>query len=97
MSYLIKPYTKKKAVKLGVEVKPSKSNGKKIDVFKKGEKIASIGAKGMKDYPTYLELEKAGKVEPGTAEKRRKLYKKRHKNDIGKKDSPGYFANQLLW
>ena len=35
MSYKITPYTLAQADKLGVVVKPSKVNGKKIDVFKK--------------------------------------------------------------
>ena len=57
MSYLIKPYTKKQAEKLNVQVKPSRKKGKKIDVYKNGKKIASIGAAGMKDYPTYRDWE----------------------------------------
>ena len=54
MNYKITSYTKNKANKLGVVVKPSKVKDKKIDVFKSGKKIASIGAIGYKDYPTYL-------------------------------------------
>jgi hypothetical protein len=60
MAYRIKRYTFEQAKKLGVEVKPSKVKGKKIDVFKNGEKVASVGALGMNDYPTYLEKEKEG-------------------------------------
>ena len=73
MSYTIKPYSKAQAKKLGVEIKASKTKGKKIDVFKKGIKIASVGAIGYKDYPTYMQLEKQGKVAKGTANKRRKI------------------------
>ena len=41
--YKITEYTKKQAKRLGVVVKPSSVVGKKIDVFKNGEKIASVG------------------------------------------------------
>lgn len=94
--YRIKDYTKKQAKKLGVIVKPSKNKGKKIDVFKKGVKVASVGAKGYKDYPTYLELEKKGKVSKGTAFKKRRAYKKRHIHR-GKKHSNAWYADKLLW
>jgi len=97
MSYIIKPYTKKQAEKLNVQIKPSRTKGKKIDVFKNGKKIASVGAAGMKDYPTYLDLENKGKVETGTAAKRRKLYKIRHENDRKKRNSNGFYADKLLW
>lgn len=40
MAYKITSYTKSKARKIGVEVKPSKIKGKKIDVFKGGKKVA---------------------------------------------------------
>ena len=97
MAYRIKTYTKNQAKKIGVTVKPSKTKGKKIDVFKKGVKVASVGAVGYNDYPTYMELERKGKVEKGTADKRRKLYKIRHKNDRSVKNSNGYYADKLLW
>jgi len=97
MSYRLKAYTINQAKKIGVTVKPSKVKGKKIDVFKKGIKIASVGALGYKDYPTYMELEAKGKVSKGTAVKRRKLYKIRHKNDRSIKNSNGYYADKLLW
>jgi len=97
MSYRIKAYTKNQAKKIGVTVKPSKVKGKKIDVFKKGEKVASVGAIGYNDYPTYMELERKGKVPKGTANKRRRLYKIRHKSDRNIKNSNGYYADRLLW
>jgi len=95
--YKIKQHTKRQARKLGVNVKPSQNKGKKIDVFKNGVKVASVGAKGYKDYPTYLELERSGKVAPGTARKRRRAYKKRHAENRKVKNSPGYYADKLLW
>ena len=97
MSYKITNYTKQQAKKLGVVVKPSIVKGKKIDVFKKGDKVASVGALGMNDYPTYKAKERAGLVEKGTAESRRKLYKIRHKKDRVVKNSNGYYADKLLW
>lgn len=98
MAYSIKPYTFAQAKKLGVIVKPSTNKGKKIDVFnKEGKKIATVGAIGYKDYPTYMELEKLGRVPYGTARKRRALYKIRHDKDRKIKNSDGYFADRLLW
>ena len=58
MAYRIKSYTKAQAKKYGVEVRPSKNKGKKIDVFKNGAKLASVGALGYADYPTFMEQEK---------------------------------------
>ena len=60
MAYTIKKYSFTQAKKLGVEIKPSTNILKKIDVFKNGKKVASIGARGMNDYPTYMEKEKKG-------------------------------------
>lgn len=97
MGYKIKRYTYQQAEKLGVDVKPSKTKGKKIDVFKNGEKIASVGALGMNDYPTYLEKEKDGVIEKGTANRRRKAYKMRHEKDRHVRGSKGYYADKLLW
>lgn len=92
MPYNITPYTKRKAKEYGLEVKPSKVKGKKIDVFKKGKKVASVGAIGYNDYPTYIK--KKGKK---YAESRRRLYKIRHKNDRTKRGTPGWYADKLLW
>ena len=92
MTYKITSYTKDKANKLGVIVKPSKVKDKKIDVFKSGKKIATIGAKGYSDYPTYL-ITKGKEY----ADERRRLYKIRHNKDRLVKDSNGYYADRLLW
>jgi hypothetical protein len=97
MSYRITDYTKKRAKALGVEVKPSRTKGKKIDVFKNGSKVASVGALGYADYPTYMRLEREGKVDRGTAVIRRRSYKARHQKDRMVKGSAGYYADQLLW
>jgi hypothetical protein len=90
--YKIQPYTYKQAKKLGVEVFVSKTPDKKIDVYKNGELIHSVGALGYADYPTYLELN--GKA---FAENRRRLYKIRHTKDKDVVGSAGYYADKLLW
>jgi hypothetical protein len=92
MAYHIKNYTKSKAKELGVKVAPSKVKGKKIDVFKDGKKVASVGALGYKDYPTFMQDE--GKA---YADKKRKAYKARHEKDRHVKGSKGYYADKLLW
>jgi hypothetical protein len=90
--YQITNYTKKKAKELNVTVKPSTNKKKKIDVYKGNAKIASIGAIGYDDYPTYII--KKGK---SYADERKRLYKMRHSKDLKIKDSPGFYANNLLW
>jgi hypothetical protein len=97
LAYKILPYSFRKAKDLGVEIKPSSNVLKKIDVYKKGKKVASIGAKGMNDYPTYLAKEKKGYYEKGYANKRRKLYKDRHEKDRHVLGSAGYYADKILW
>ena len=90
--YQITDYTYRQAKKLGVDVKPSTDKKKKIDVIKNGNKIASVGAIGYNDYPTYIK-------EKGLsyANERRKLYKIRHSKDRVKIGTNGYFADKLLW
>ena len=90
--YKITEYTKQKAKKLNVDVKPSAKKDKKIDVFKNGHLIASIGNKNYYDYPNYIK-------EKGLtyANKKRSLYKLRHQKDRNKINSPGFFADKLLW
>jgi hypothetical protein len=92
MVYDIKQYSFDKAKQLGVTIKPSTKKGKKIDVFKGDDKVASIGSLGMNDYPTYLE--EYGK---DFAQNRRRLYRIRHNKNIEKKGSPGYFSSRILW
>ena len=95
MVYHITNYTKVKAKEYGVQVKPSTNPKKKIDVFRNGEKIASVGAYGMNDYPTYMLMERKGEVPKGYANERRRLYRIRHKND--RKSGAGKWADVLLW
>jgi len=97
MAYRIKPIQRKKARALGVEIKPSTNPKKKLDVFKGGKKVASIGGKGYKDYATYLEMEEKGRVRPGTAKIRREAYQARHEADRHVYGSNGYYADKILW
>jgi len=92
MPYTITNYTYKQAKKLGVQVKPSTNKTKQIDVYKKGNKIASVGAYGMNDFPTFIK--KRGLK---YAKTKRKLYKMRHEKDRHQKGSRGYYADKLLW
>lgn len=92
MTYKISTHTKTQAKKLGVQVKPSKVKGKKIDVFKNGKKVASVGALGYGDYPTFKRTK--GKK---YADERRRLYKIRHNKNRNKRGTPSYYADQLLW
>lgn len=90
--YKITRYTYNKAKKIGVVVKHSTRKNKKIDVYRNNQKIASVGAYGMNDFPTYIE-----KCGLKYAKKRRELYKQRHKKDLKKKWTRGWLADQLLW
>jgi hypothetical protein len=92
MVYHITNYTYKQAKKLGLKVKPSTNKTKKIDVYRKGVKIASIGAYGMNDYPTYMKLNGLK-----YAKTRRRLYKIRHNKDRKIKETNGWLADKLLW
>lgn len=92
MPYRITNYTYKQAKKLGLKVKPSTNKTKKIDVFKDSIKIASVGAYGMNDYPTYIKF-KGLKY----AKTRRRLYKIRHNKDRKIKGTHGWLADKLLW
>jgi hypothetical protein len=88
--YTILPYTKKRAKELGVEVVPSHNPKKKIDVYREGEFLGSIGANGMKDYPTYKKWDGV-KV----ADERRRLYHLRTQHVLP--GTKAWFSKQLLW
>ena len=90
--YNITLYTYLQAKKIGVIVKPSKKKGKKIDVFKNGVLVASVGDRRYLDYPYYKKY--FGKQ---IANERRKNYKLRHKKNRLVKNSPGWYAAKLLW
>jgi len=88
MKYIITEYTKQRARESGYTVKISKIASKKIDVYRGNERIASIGAHGMSDYPTYLKTR--GKT---YADERRRLYFMRHKGNTLNEQ----LAKLLLW
>ena len=89
--YQITQYTKDRAKELGVTVKNSTKPHKKIDVFKSGSYVCSIGDDRYKDYPTYI-LERSLEY----ANERRRLYLNRHKSDIIY-GTPGWYVARLLW
>ena len=91
MVYKITNYSFKKAEKKDLNIVPSKKKNKKIDVYKNGEYIASIGDKRYNDYPTYL-IKNCKKY----ADERRKLYYKRH-NANSSKYSADNLAKLILW
>jgi len=95
--YRIKTEQRNAARALGVVIRPSTSAGKKIDVYKNGFKIASIGAQGYEDYWGYVQLEKKGIVPPGTAKERRRLYKIRHAVECTSPGTPGFYSCKILW
>jgi hypothetical protein len=90
--YKITARQKRNAESLGVTIKPSTNKSKKIDVFKNGQKIASIGAAGYKDFD--IHLKENGKA---YAEERRRLYQIRHQKNRNKMGTPGFFADRILW
>ena len=86
--YQITGYTKARAKEINVDVRPSKNPKKKIDVYRDGQFIDSIGAKGYSDYSTYIKDK--GQA---YADKRRELYHKRHtKETLGE-----LLSLYLLW
>ena len=95
--YPITKYSFDQAKKIGVTIKPSTLKNKKIDIFKDGKKIASVGGvkkdgSYYKDYPTYTKTE--GKEK---ADKRRRLYKIRHNKTRLIKGTNSYYADKILW
>ena len=90
--YKITDYTKKRANELNVNVKPSKNKNKKIDVYKDGVFLFSIGANGYLDYQLYIK-----RFGMKYAQNRRRLYRLRHARNIQKKYSPAWYASELLW
>lgn len=90
--YTITKYTRDQAKLLGVTVKHSTNPAKKLDVYKDGVKVASCGATGYNDYPTFWK--KCGKK---VADEHRRRYKQRHEKDRHVVGTPGYYADKLLW
>jgi len=85
MTYRITDYSRNQARKLGVSIRLSSNPKKKLDVYKNGVKVASIGAIGYSDFATTGDKE------------RRRLYRIRHKGEDKRVGSNGYYAWFLLW
>ncbi len=91
--YQIKQYSRDRAQELNVKIKPSSNPAKNMQVFDKTDKfIASVGANGYSDYPTYLQ-----QGDKALADKTKQFYKARHKKDRNVVGSAGYYADQILW
>ena len=86
--YEISPRTYKIAKQYGIEIEPSAKINKKIDVYKQGEYVASIGDIRFKDFHVYLK--ENGKA---YANERARLYYLRHKNASVREQ----LAKLLLW
>lgn len=86
--YQITDYTKDKAKRAGLTVKPSKRKGKKIDVYQHGDYLASVGASNYSDFPHYIQSHGLK-----YAQERQRLYHLRHNKDsLGER-----LASLLLW
>lgn len=82
----------KNAKALGVEIKPSKTKGKKLDIFRDEIKVATIGDLKYNDYRSYI---KKDGLE--FANERKRLYRIRHGSDMNKVGTPSFYANKILW
>ena len=91
-SYKISKYSKQQADKLGVQIKTSTNPSKKIDVYKDGDRISSIGSSSHMDYPKWIEAK--GKT---YADERRRLYKARHEKTRKKVGTASFYADRILW
>ena len=76
---------RRRAARLGVSVRPSAVKNKKLDVYKEGKKVASIGDIRYSDYLQHGDL------------KRRANYKARHESNRHRVGTAGYFADRILW
>jgi len=93
MSYVLLPRVKRNAKELGVSVELSSNPKYKIEIYdNQGLFMFYGGATGYKDYATYL-YEDGKEV----ADKRKKAYESRHKKEIQKPQSRGWFIYKLLW
>ena len=86
--YDITNYSMHRAKQRGLEIHPSHKLHKKLDVYKHGVYVASVGDNRYSDYPTYIR-EKGKKY----ADERRRLYHERHPQHTVRED----LARWLLW
>jgi hypothetical protein len=95
--YIISKKQRIIAANMGLKIAPSKNPLKKLDVYKDGIKVASIGDIEYDDYHSYMKKEKRGLIGKGFANERRRLYKIRHAADRKVVGSAGWYADKLLW
>lgn len=95
--YRIKAGQREAARRLGVAIRPSTVPGKKLDVYKNGIKVGSIGDIRYGDYWSYVQDEQRNRAPKGTSAQRRRLYKIRNADDCAAKGSVGYYACKILW
>ena len=76
---------RQRAKQLGVTVRESTRKHKKLDVYRDGEYVKSIGDIRYSDFLQHGD------------EERRKRYKNRHEKDRHKKGTAGYYADKILW
>ena len=91
MTYEILPYSYEKAKLLGVQIKPSNRKNKKIDVFKDGKYLYSIGDNRYLDFPNYVK--KFGLTYAN--EKRNAYWSRHHKENIP--NTRGWYSLHILW
>lgn len=99
MEYKINKRQLQLANKLGVMIYPAdvKSN-KKIEVYdSQGLYMFSIGDNSYNDYFKYKDAEKSKELSKGVAKWRRSLYLDRHRAELDKDGSKGWFSAILLW
>jgi len=73
------------AKKIGVTVKKSTRAGKKLDVFKDGKKVASIGSTAYYDYTIHGDKD------------RQRAYRARFAKTMNKVGTPSYYSAKILW
>lgn len=98
MTYQINTEIRRRAKELGIDVKPSKNQLKKLDAYVNGVFQRSFGASGYMDYHLYKR-----KFGDAKAEQMRRSYKARHERDRHNKYgrdgrlSAGWLADKILW
>ena len=92
MSYVITKYSFDKAKLFNLTIKVSKNPLKKLDVYRDNIFLASIGDIRYNDYPHYCII-----YNKEYGDKRKLLYKIRHKKNSDVKYSKQWLALNLLW
>ena len=95
--YRVKSRQRDIAKQIGVVIRPSERANKKLDVYRDGFYVASIGDVRYNDYYDYLAGEQKGKENPGVAALRRNAYYARHQANLKIPYSPGWYSWKLLW